>query len=116
MRESEIEGYLRKQVEKNGGKCWKWVSPGRLGVPDRIVLMPYGTIAFVETKAPGKTERASQKLVQRILRKLGFTVFSSVDTKEKVDLALVSILAFVEINRFVREHVEVRDDYTGPVQ
>lgn len=88
MRESEIERYLKKKVEENGGKCWKWVSPGRIGVPDRIVIMPGGVIYFVELKAPGKKERESQVRVQQILRKLGCIVFSSVDSREKVDSIL----------------------------
>lgn len=85
MRESDVERYLRKQVEANGGKCWKWVSPGRRGVPDRIVIMPGGVVAFVELKAPGKTERADQVHVQKMLRDLGCRVYSSVDSKSDVD-------------------------------
>lgn len=84
MGESDIEAFLRKRVEANGGKCWKWVSPGRRGVPDRIVLMPQGRVSFVELKAPGKKERPDQRRVQQILRGLGFRVYSSVDSKEKV--------------------------------
>ena len=88
MRESDVERYLRKQVEANGGKCWKWVSPGRRGVPDRIVIMPGGVVAFVELKAPGKTERADQVHVQKMLRDLGCRIYSSVDSEEKVDKAV----------------------------
>lgn len=80
MRESDIERYLRKQVEANGGKCWKWVSPGRRGVPDRIVIMPGGVIAFVELKAPGKTERPDQVYTQALMRNLGCIVYSAVDS------------------------------------
>lgn len=78
--ESAIENRLKKEVEKSipGAKCYKWVCPGMTGVPDRIILLPGGKIAFVETKAPGKRERARQVYVQGILRKLGFAVFSSV--------------------------------------
>lgn len=92
MRESEIERYLKKQVVANGGKCWKWVSPGRRGVPDRIVIMPGGVVAFVELKAPGKTERPDQVRVQKILRDLGCQVYSSVDSKVKVDLIIAAMV------------------------
>lgn len=85
MRESTIEARLRKAVERAGGRCLKWVCPGHTGVPDRIILMPGGRVYFAETKAPGEKERARQKYVQQRLRKLGCTVFSSVDSDERVE-------------------------------
>lgn len=85
MRESMVERHLRERIEKAGGKCWKWVSPGRRGVPDRIVIMPNGVIAFVETKAPGKTEEKLQKVVHRYLVERGALVFPSVDSYAEVD-------------------------------
>lgn len=91
MQESDIEARLRKKVTKAGGLCWKWVSPGRRGVPDRIIIMPGGVTVYVELKAPGKTERPDQVLVQRMLRERGCWVVSSVDSFEKVD-ALVAEL------------------------
>lgn len=84
MRESTIEARLRKAVERAGGWCIKWVAPGITGVPDRIIIMPGGRVYFAELKAPGKTERPRQKYVQQRLRKLGCTVFSSVDSVERV--------------------------------
>ena len=84
MKESTIETRLRKAVERAGGRCLKWTSPGTTGVPDRIILMPGGRVYFAETKAPGKKERARQEYVQRKLRALGFEVFSSVDSAEKI--------------------------------
>ena len=84
MKESVIETRLRKSVERAGGKCLKWTAPGTTGVPDRIILMPGGRIYFAETKAPGEHERARQEYVQRQLRALGFTVFSSVDSNERI--------------------------------
>lgn len=91
MREAVVESRLRKAVERAGGKCLKWVSPGHTGVPDRLILMPGGRIYFAETKAPGEHERARQEYVQKKLRALGFTVFSSVDTDEKVAAVIEQI-------------------------
>lgn len=49
VRENKVETYLHREVCKLGGTTRKWVSPGRDGVPDRIVILR-GTIAFVEVK------------------------------------------------------------------
>ena len=54
MDEKTIENKLKKAVVKRGGLCVKFVSPSFAGVPDRIVLLPGGQVAFVETKATGE--------------------------------------------------------------
>ena len=51
IRESQIEAYLCKRVRELGGLCYKFVSPGRSGVPDRIVVYS-GSVYFVEVKSP----------------------------------------------------------------
>ena len=86
--EKQIEQYLVKQAKLYGGKAFKWISPGNNGVPDRIVILPGAIIGFLEMKAPGKTSTALQLRVQEWLRKRGFPVFTDVDSKLKVDLAL----------------------------
>lgn len=75
MREREIEKKLVDAVKTQGGVCWKFVSPGTAGVPDRIILMPMGRIAFVEVKAPGERPRKLQLARHRLLRRLGFKTF-----------------------------------------
>jgi len=87
MREADIERRLRQRLAKTcpGVLCLKFESPGYTGVPDRILLAPGGLVAFVELKAPGKKERPRQVFVQEQLRNRGFTVFSSVDSYEKVE-------------------------------
>ena len=50
MKEKDIENYLRTQVKKLGGIAYKFISPGNVGVPDRIIIMPNGKIYFVELK------------------------------------------------------------------
>jgi len=75
MLESVIESRLRQEAKKRGGMALKFVSPGMNGVPDRIVLMPGGKMAFVELKAPGKVPRALQEKRIGQLRKLGFLVY-----------------------------------------
>ena len=85
MIEKNIEQRLRDGVRALGGLCLKFVTPGFTGVPDRIILLKGGVVAFAETKRPGQRERQRQAFVQRILRRLGFPVFSSVDSWQKVD-------------------------------
>ena len=75
MRESFIEEKLTKAVNQNGGVCWKFTSPGTAGVPDRVILMPKGQIAFVEVKAPGEKPRPLQLSRHKLLRRLGFKVY-----------------------------------------
>ena len=84
MLEKAIEQKLRKGIMAIGGLCLKWESPGFTGVPDRIILLPGGCVFFVETKAPGKKERKRQEYVHNQLRTLGFTVYATVDSEEKV--------------------------------
>lgn len=52
--EDSIEKHLVSEVQKIGGIAYKFVSPGRRGVPDRLVALPNGKIIFVECKAPGE--------------------------------------------------------------
>ena len=58
--EKQIEQGLVKAVKNMGGIVPKFVSPGFDGMPDRIVLLPYGKFAFVEVKAPSKKPRPLQ--------------------------------------------------------
>lgn len=89
MIERDIETRLREGVKHLGGLCLKFVTPGFTGVPDRIVIMPGGRIAFVELKRPGQRERQRQAFAQACLRKLGCRVFSSVDGYDRVAEVLV---------------------------
>lgn len=83
--ERYYEQKLTRAVKALGGFCWKFVSPGHSGVPDRIILLPGGAVLFVELKAPGKKERPLQRIIQDRMRKLGVTVFAAVDSDEKID-------------------------------
>jgi len=75
MNEKTIEQKLTRMVKSRGGICPKLVSPGFDGMPDRIILMPKGKIAFVEVKAPGEKPRPLQLTRHNLLRFLGFKVY-----------------------------------------
>jgi hypothetical protein len=59
VRENKVETYLDAEVTKLGGLTRKWVSPGRDGVPDRIVIHR-GKVYFVEVKTVDGVESAPQ--------------------------------------------------------
>lgn len=77
MRENAVEANICRQVKALGGVAWKWISPGRQGVPDRICILPGGRIIFVELKRPGRGDGRSpaQKKVFGILERLGCMVW-----------------------------------------
>lgn len=74
MRESAIESHYKKLVEDAGGMFIKFTSPSHNGVPDRIVILPGGTMYFVEFKAPNKKPRPLQRYVIDKIKKLGCEV------------------------------------------
>lgn len=61
MKESKIERRLVEGVKRLGGMCLKFVSPGTLGVPDRIIITAKGRVIFVELK----TETGRLTKIQR---------------------------------------------------
>ena len=82
MRESTIEKKFVKAVKDKGGLAVKFVSPNFDGMPDRLVLLPKGHIAFVEVKATGKKMRPLQVRRKRQLESLGFLVYCLDNTQD----------------------------------
>jgi len=75
MREKYIEQKLIKAVKATGGLALKFMSPGYNGVPDRLILLPGGIVAFAEIKASGSKPRPLQERRHEMLRQLGFKVY-----------------------------------------
>lgn len=71
MRESKIENRLVCLVRERGGLCYKFVSPGNPGVPDRIVITPNGRTYYVELKNEVGRLSSIQKWQHEELRKRG---------------------------------------------
>ena len=82
MQEKYIEQKLVAAVKSMGGMAPKFVSPGIDGMPDRIVLLPMGKIAFVECKAIGKKMRPLQNKRKKQLEALGFLVYCLDDIEQ----------------------------------
>ena len=70
--EKELEDKLRVMLARHGGLCLKWVCPGWVGVPDRIILLSGGHIWFVELKDDRGRLSALQKYWLEVLYDLGF--------------------------------------------
>ena len=88
MKESRIESRLVRMVRDRGGLCYKFVSPGNPGVPDRIVITPAGRTVYVELKTEVGRLAAIQKWQHEEMRKRG----ADVRTLKGLDL----VKAFVE--------------------
>lgn len=88
MKESAIEARLVRLVRSRGGLCFKFVSPGNPGVPDRIVITPEGRTVYVELKTEVGRLAAIQKWQHAEMRKRG----AEVRTLKGLD----QVLAFVE--------------------
>lgn len=82
MLEKYIEKKLVREVKKMGGMAAKFVSPGLDGVPDRLVLLPNGKMAFVELKAKGKKLRPLQRRRMDQFKNLGFDCYVIDDTEQ----------------------------------
>ena len=74
--ERDIEVFLCEKVEELlKGHAYKFTSPGRRNVPDRICVVP-GFCFFVEVKAPGETPSTAQEREMNRLAKLDQWVFA----------------------------------------
>ena len=94
MRESDIEKYLVRRVKELGGEVRKVKWIGRIGAPDRLVMLPerlldegYPATMWVELKAPGEKARPSQVREHERMRAMGQHVVV-VDSIEGVDALL----------------------------
>lgn len=90
MTEKQVENRLLKGIRAMGGECFKWVSPGNNGVPDRIIMLT-GKSWYVELKKPkgGKVSKVQEWRSRQFL-KLGFEIIR-LWTYEDVDMFLALI-------------------------
>lgn len=72
--EKVFERTMSKYVENRGGVAVKLLSQFLNGLPDRLFLLPGGTVLFVEFKSTGQKPRPIQRYVMDRIRSLGFYV------------------------------------------
>lgn len=84
MRESRIETRLVRRIRELGGIAYKFTSPARRSVPDRLCILPEGVSFFVECKRPGEKPTEAQEREHSRLRALGHRVYV-VDSYALVD-------------------------------
>lgn len=82
--EKQIENYLIREVRiKLKGTAFKFTSPGRRAVPDRLCVVP-GYCFFVECKATGKYLTPAQEREKDRFEDLGQWVYD-VNSKLQID-------------------------------
>lgn len=93
MLEKQVEERLVRRVSAAGGIAYKFTSPARRAVPDRLCLLEVPPehqeivaryVRFVEAKRPGAKPTAPQKREHDRLRALGYFV-TTVDSPGTVD-------------------------------
>lgn len=74
MNEKLLEKKLKKEVEKLGGLCLKFTSPGYNGVPDRVILLA-GGVFWAELKSDDAQLSSRQQFVRKEFGKKGHFIF-----------------------------------------
>lgn len=86
-REREVEALLVCRVQAAGGQAYKFTSPGRRGVPDRLVLLPGRAPEFVELKRKGQKAQPHQEREHERIRAAG-AVVHIIDDEAGIDRLL----------------------------
>ena len=86
MTESQIERKICEHAKLRGCIAYKFTSPGRAGVPDRVVLLPDASVIFMEIKIPAGIVSALQKNEHRLIQACGHTVYvvQSIDEGKRI--------------------------------
>ena len=82
--EKNIEKHFIWTVERMGGVTYKFTSPGRKGVADRIACLPDGSTWFVELKTKGGRLSPLQKMFAADMAALNQR-YMCIWTKEQVN-------------------------------
>jgi len=105
--EKTLEARLVDEIKKRGGVALKLTSQFHRGMPDRLVLLPYHTMAFVEMKSTGEKPSPLQEAAIAQLRGMRFTV-RVVDSTETLDELLETLDARLDDQREVDAELRAR--------
>ena len=72
--EKRLEKLVVLHAKRIKLEVYKFSSPGRRGVPDRMFINTRGRICFLELKAPGKKPNALQQREMKLMRDRGVLV------------------------------------------
>ncbi len=75
MLEKQIEARVCEYARAKGVLAYKFTSPARAAVPDRLFIAPDGRMFFCEFKAEGKKPTPAQEREHLRLREQKVTVF-----------------------------------------
>ena len=74
VRERDVESYLVQRLDEIGIPCLKFNPDNKIGMPDRLVLLPDGKVIWVELKTTGGHLEEIQKLQHKRLQEIGHRV------------------------------------------
>lgn len=80
--EKDIEKRVCDYAKVNGVLCYKFTSPSRSHVPDRMFITRFGEVFFIEFKRKGQKPTAAQEVEIEKIRKTGVRVYVVDDVEE----------------------------------
>ena len=92
MLEKQIESKVCEYARSKGVLAYKFTSPARAAVPDRLFITPHGCVFFCEFKAPGKKPTEAQAREHQRLRDQKVTVFVIDDVSEGKNMIDVMVM------------------------
>lgn len=88
--EKAIERYLVEQAKTNGLLCLKYSNPNMVGYPDRLLVLPGGSVIWVELKSKGRKPTKIQQIRMTELNGMGHLV-RVIDNKADIDELIKTI-------------------------
>ncbi len=105
--EKAIEKYLTEQAEANGLLCLKYSNPNMVGYPDRLLVLPGGSVIWVELKSKGRKPTKIQQVRIAGLRNRGHYVWV-IDNRKSIDSLMEKYREWIEA---YKEHLTNRGVY-----